>query len=84
MRRPARKVKVMSKEEVINPKKFKHGCTCGGHAWRMNGRDPKQPHTAWCPQREEYAEWYAANHIDGGELGSKSFLSHMLLRHFGK
>jgi hypothetical protein len=23
-------------------KKFKHGCTCGGYAWRMNGRDPIQ------------------------------------------
>jgi len=45
---------IMSKDV----KRFKHWCTCGGHAWRMNGRDPKQPHMAWCPQLEEYAEWY--------------------------
>jgi hypothetical protein len=37
---------------------FKNHCTCGGFAWTMNGRDPAQPHMAWCPQLEEYAEWY--------------------------
>jgi hypothetical protein len=42
-------------------KTFKNYCTCGGYAWSMNGRDPKQPHMAWCPQFKEYAEWYREN-----------------------
>ena len=33
-------------------------CTCGGYAWSMNGRDPKQPHMGWCPQYDEHAKWY--------------------------
>ncbi len=40
------------------PISFKNYCTCGGHAWQMNGRPQSQPHMDWCPQREEYAEWW--------------------------
>jgi len=39
---------------------FKNYCTCGGYAWQMNGRPEAQPHMEWCPQRQEYAEWWAA------------------------
>lgn len=31
-------------EEAKNLKTFKHICTCGGFAWRMNGRNPARPH----------------------------------------
>ncbi len=24
----------------------------------MNGRNPARPHMSWCPQIEEYNEWY--------------------------
>lgn len=44
------------------PITFKNYCTCGGYAWPMNGRQEAQPHMRWCPQREEYAAWYAARH----------------------
>lgn len=37
---------------------FKNYCTCGGFAWTMNGRDPANPHMAWCPQLDEYCEWW--------------------------
>jgi hypothetical protein len=37
---------------------FKNYCTCGGYAWRMNGRDPADPHMDYCRQREEYLEWW--------------------------
>lgn len=37
---------------------FGNYCNCGGYAWQMNGRPEAQPHMDWCPQREEYAEWY--------------------------
>lgn len=40
-------------------KTFENYCTCGGFAWQMNGRPEAQPHMDWCPQRAEYAEWYA-------------------------
>lgn len=50
----------MTHDEAINLKRFKNGCTCGGYAWTMNGRDPEQPHMAWCPQIHEYAEWRRA------------------------
>lgn len=39
---------------------FENYCTCGGYAWQMNGRPEASPHMDWCPQREEYARWYAA------------------------
>ena len=29
-------------------------CNCGGYAPSMNGRDPENPHMAWCAQ---YPEW---------------------------
>ncbi len=41
-------------------KSFKERCTCGGYAHTMNGRDPARPHMDYCPQREEYNEWYDA------------------------
>lgn len=37
---------------------FRNYCTCGGFAWTMNGRNPEQPHMAWCPQLTEYAQWW--------------------------
>lgn len=54
----------MTKEEAQALKSFKHRCTCGGYAFHMNGRDPRQPYMSWCPQREEYAEWYKAMYGD--------------------
>lgn len=42
--------------------RFQHGCICGGYAWRMNGRDPSDPHMDWCPQREEYLAWWKQTH----------------------
>lgn len=42
--------------------RFTHSCTCGGFAHQINGRDPANPHMSWCPQREEYAEWWKALH----------------------
>lgn len=44
--------------EKNSAKTFKNHCTCGGYASSMNGRDRADPHMAWCPQREEYLEWY--------------------------
>lgn len=46
-------------DRTEKPKFFKNHCNCGGYAWTMNGRPESQPHMAWCPQLEEYAEWYA-------------------------
>lgn len=39
-------------------------CSCGGYAYELNGRNPRDPHTDWCPQREQYAEWVAAGGYD--------------------
>ncbi len=50
----------MSPQEAASLKSFKNFCTCGGFAWSMNGRNPKQPHMDWCPQAAEFAEWRAA------------------------
>ena len=50
----------MTKEEAENLKTFKNYCMCGGYAWSMNGRPQEQPHMDWCPQKEEYTEWYKA------------------------
>lgn len=33
-----------------------------GYAHTMNGRPEAQPHMDWCPQREEYAAWWAETH----------------------
>lgn len=46
-------------EPANKPETFQNYCTCGGYAWQMNGRPEAQPHTTWCPQREEYARWFA-------------------------
>lgn len=47
---------------------FEHHCTCGGYAWRMNGRDPRQPHMSWCPQAEEYAEYVRKFGVPDGHI----------------
>ena len=52
----------MTHDEAKALKTFKHHCTCGGFAHSMNGRDPADPHMRWCPQDEQYREWYAAMH----------------------
>lgn len=52
----------MTHEEAKALKSFKNLCTCGGYAWRINGRLPPNPHMHWCPQDQEYREWYAAMH----------------------
>lgn len=54
------------KVEVIHEpvRTFKNYCTCGGFAWQMNGRPESEPHMDWCPQREEYAAWYAKRNKD--------------------
>lgn len=57
----------MNKEEAQKLKTFKNYCTCGGSAWNMNGRDKRRPHMAYCPQREEYNEWYDALHGNDDE-----------------
>jgi hypothetical protein len=46
-------------EPANKPISFKSYRTCGGYAWQMNGRPEAQPHMNWCPQREEYAIWFA-------------------------
>jgi hypothetical protein len=55
----------MTKDEAIGLKSFTHYCTCGGYAWRTNGRPEAQPHMTWCPQYNEYSEWYDAIHSEG-------------------
>lgn len=52
--------KRMTKEQAQSLKSFKNPCTCGGYAWRMNGRPEASPHMNWCPQAQEYDEWYKA------------------------
>lgn len=52
----------MTYEEAKNLKFFKEYCSCGGFAHSMNGRNPARPHMSWCPQMEEYNEWYDALH----------------------
>lgn len=54
----------MTRTEAENLKSFQHYCTCGGYAHSMNGRPAKQPHMTWCPQFNEYAEWYSALHSE--------------------
>lgn len=50
----------MSKECAQKMKTFKNYCTCDGYAHSMNGRDKRRPHMDYCPQREEYNQWYDA------------------------
>lgn len=50
----------MTKTEAENLKTFKNSCTCGGYAWNINGRPREQPHMSWCPQYNEYGEWFMA------------------------
>ena len=50
----------MTTQEALALRSFDHYCNCGGFAWRRNGRDPKSPHMAWCPQKPQYDEWVAA------------------------
>jgi len=52
----------MTTDEAKKLTTFKHFCTCGGYASSMNGRDERRPHMHWCPQAEEYNEWYDALH----------------------
>jgi hypothetical protein len=52
----------MTKEEAMKKKTFKNCCTCGGYAYSMNGRNPRRPHMDYCPQKDEYNEWYDAFH----------------------
>lgn len=52
----------MTKEEALKLVFFDHYCTCGGFAWPTSGRDPRRPHTDWCPQMKQYNEWYDALH----------------------
>jgi len=54
----------MTKDEAVALKTFKNYCSCGGYAIHMNGRPESQPHMPWCPQYEEYAEWYRAIHSE--------------------
>lgn len=54
--------KAMTRDEAKAIKAFKNYCNCGGFAWSMNGRSEARPHMSWCPQAEEYNEWYDAMH----------------------
>lgn len=54
----------MTKEEALKLVSFHEYCTCGGHAMSRNGRLPSNPHSDYCPQKEEYDEWYAAINDD--------------------
>ena len=53
----------MTHDEALNLKSFKHHCTCGGFAASMNLRNAARPHMDWCPQKDEYNEWYDAMHL---------------------
>ena len=57
----------MTKEEAKALKVFKNHCTCGACGWRMSGRPERQPHMQWCPQHDEYAEWWQALHEEEPE-----------------
>lgn len=50
----------MTLEEALKLRRFEHPCTCGGYACSMNGRNPEQPHMAWCPQLPEWTAWKEA------------------------
>lgn len=59
----------MTFDEAQKLKRFDHYCTCGGFAHSMNGRDRDDPHMAWCPQRPQWLEWWAA--LKSGLSGNK-------------
>lgn len=48
----------MNFDEAKKLKTFQNHCTCGGFAWSINGRNPANPHMNWCPQKDEYHQWY--------------------------
>lgn len=50
----------MNRLEATKLKFFKNTCSCGGYAHSMNGRPESQPHMNWCPQYDEYGEWWRA------------------------
>ena len=52
----------ISRDEAMALRTFDHYCTCGGFAWPLSGRDPARPHMDWCPQRQQYNEWWDALH----------------------
>ena len=54
----------MIKQEAENLISFKNYCNCGGFAFQLNGRPESSPRMHWCPQLEEYEEWYTALHGD--------------------
>lgn len=58
----------MTRAEALALKSFDQYCTCGGYAVTRDNpvRDHEHPHTSWCPQREQYEEWWKALH-SGGE-----------------
>lgn len=76
----------MNKDEAKNLKYFKNLCTCGGFAWKMNGRNPARPHMSYCPQLEEYNEWYDLvgeeffKNMDRKEIKSRLVYSRIGLR----
>jgi hypothetical protein len=49
----------MTLEEARTLEGFTHYCTCGAYAGKLTG-DTADPHLYWCPQKEEYRQWYAA------------------------
>ena len=48
----------MTYDEAKNLVVFENYCNCGGFNYKQNGRPGDRPHMNWCPQREEYNEWY--------------------------
>lgn len=53
----------MTREEAERLKTFDRYCTCGGHAWQINGRPQSNPHMPWCPQKPQYDAWWAAINV---------------------
>jgi hypothetical protein len=47
----------MTLEEAKNLRIFKKICTCGGYT-TFNNRDIARPHMDYCPQKNEYNEWF--------------------------
>jgi hypothetical protein len=59
----------MTKEEAEKLITFKNYCTCGGYRWQLNGRPESNPHYFWCPQKQEYDDWWRALHSDVKQTG---------------
>ena len=57
----------MTKEEAQRLRRFDHYCNCGGFAYTMNGRPVSNPHMIWCPQKQQYDEWYKALHSNNDD-----------------